>query len=317
MKEKINTVVFHVTRKCNQICPHCFFNSSPYSKEELTLRETILGINDLKNAGIKEIKKFIISGGEPTLWPNLSKLINKIRLEYPLTKIRIDTNGLTLFQTPKLFDIFKADIYDISVDIFHNQGLINKNELFIKKSGSSPLLDFFLNQRKKYKFQLFVRWISDRNDNQLFRKFLNKYKSKVIIKKKFVTATGRGKLLPINIKSKGHLIADKPRNFSCLMGDSLILAINGYWYGCYYPVPFTKICKAGKPNFKKKLKQLTDSFIYKKLSQKRILDFLNYLKKKKPKYNKIINKIIQKRYWYRCQPCEEACRAKIFKKKYE
>jgi organic radical activating enzyme len=316
MKEKIETVVFQVTKKCNQFCPHCFFDASPSSKKELTIEEALLGIKDLENAGIKKIKKIIISGGEPTIWSGIHQLIQRIRLDYPLSKIRIDTNGLTFLQNPELFNTLRADIYDISVDLFHNQGSINKEELFIKRDGTSTLIDYFIKQKRKYKFKLFVRWTSNRNDSLLFKKLLNKYSSRVNIEKKFVTATGRGNLLPRKMRGKGYLISEKSNNFTCLMGDTMFLAVNGYWYGCYHPVSFAKICKAGDLNFKKRLKGLIDSLIYKKLSREKILTFLNYLKKNRHEYKIAINKLIKKRYWYRCQPCEEAAKNNIFKKEY-
>jgi len=315
--KSLNRVVFQLTKKCNLICPHCFFNAGPNKKEKLTLNQTSKALLDLHSLGFNKINKFILTGGEPTLWPDLSSLMVNIRGSFPRTKIRIDTNGINFLINPKLFDLVRADIYDISVDDFHNQAIVSRElrgkKIFIKEDGSSELVDLFLKNRAKYKFELSVRWTSNRQDDHLFNKFFKKYNRKINLEKKPVTATGRGKNLPQVSIDSGYLIKERPDNFSCLMGDSLILDINGSWYGCYHPVGLTKLGKAGDLQLRQRFDKLTKSYFYKNLPKSGLLDVLDSIKNKHPEHQKAIENILIKKYWYRCQPCEDLCRAKIFK----
>lgn len=316
--QSFSRVVFQLTKKCNLACSHCFFNSGQDKNEKLTLSQAIKALLDLYKLGIKKIDTIILTGGEPTIWPHLSALLINIKKLFPKTKIRIDTNGVNFLVDPKLFGVVKADIYDISVDNFHNQSAIdgkfkNKN-IFVKRDGSSPLVDIFLNNQAIYKFGLSVRWTSNRQDDHLFNKFVSKYKGKVDINKKLVTATGRGKNLPSNFTDLGYLIKEKPENFACLMGNSLLLAIDGFWYGCYHPVSLTKLGKVGSQALIKNFKKLINNPLYKNLPKQGLLKVLEEIKKKNPKQKEAIDKVLAKKYWYRCEPCEYLCALGIFKK---
>ena len=318
-KESGIDIVFQIIKKCDQGCPHCFFDSSLLRKEKLTLLQIKKGLQDLKTAGISKINKFIFTGGEPTLHSGLPAMIKAIGGSFPEAKIRIDTNGLNLFEKPSLFKKLDAGIYNISIDPFHNQGLIKKEEkfkdIFIKKDGSSPLLDFFLKQKEKHKFELDVRWTSSREDAEWFEKFFERYKNEdIAITKKFVTATGRAELLPDRMKSSGYLIKENPKNFQCLIGISIILAIDGYWYGCYHPVPFTRLSRAGQSvKFKNRSGKLMGSDIAEKLPGIGIVKTLEIIKKERPESAPAIDEVLKTRYWYRCQPCEDCCKKNIFK----
>ena len=250
--------------------------------------------------------------------PDIISIIKEVRVVFPSSKIRIDTNGLNFFENPLLFKMLEADIYDISVDIFHNHGIMKKEEkfkeIFVKKDGSSDLVNLFLEQRMKYKFQLNIRWTSGGKDNEIFKKFMKKYRNKnVNIVKKSVTATGRGNTLSNAIKGRGYLIEEKLCNFKCLIGDSLLLAIDGFWYGCYHPVSLTKLSLPGHPlEFKLNLENLLSSSLGKILSGDGIINALEFMREKNPKLKVIIKNIMEKRYWYRCQPCEDACKKNVF-----
>ena len=319
MKRTMNDIVFQVIKRCDQNCPHCFFESSPSRKEKLTLLQVRKGLEDLKAGGISKIDKFIFTGGEPTLHLSLPLMVQTVRRIFPKAKIRIDTNGLNLFEKPSLFEKLDADIYDISVDFFHNQGLLKKKEkfknIFVKEDGCSLLLDFFLEQKKKYKFKLNVRWTSNREDDSWFKCFFERYKGRgTMITKKLITATGRARSLPGRMKSFGYLIEENPENFQCLMGNSIILAIDGNWYGCYYPALFTRLSKAGQSmKFRDRLGKLMGSDIAKKLPGIGIIETLESIRKERPELGPAIDKVLKTRYWYRCQPCEDCCKKNIFK----
>ncbi len=318
IKKEFNHVVFQIIKECDQSCPHCFFSSSPKKKEKLTLTQINDALADLKKSGINKINNFIITGGEPTLHPNIAKIVKTIKANYKFSKIRIDTNGLSFLENPLLFKLLNADIYDISIDIFHNQGILRKEkkykEIFIKKNGTSNLVDYFIEHKNKYKFELNIRWTSNRRDNKLFEKFKKKYQDKgLTIVKKNVTATGRAVFLPSAIKGKGYTITEKPNNFKCLIGDSLLLAIDGFWYGCYHPVPITKLSLPGQSlKFRLRLEKLLNSDLGKKLPADGIINVLKSIEGKNPKLKIMVKNIINDRYWYRCQPCEAACANRVF-----
>ncbi len=315
----MNTIVFQVTKKCDQACPHCFFNSRPTEEGELVLPQIKNALDDLKSAGIKKISKFIFTGGEPTIWEPLQEAIKLTKKYYPASNIRVDTNGLNFFKNEKLFSKLDVDLYDLSIDPFHNQGIVSKNniykEVYINNKGRSKLLDLFLKNKSKYKFGLYVRWTSNRHDEKLFSKFSICYKNKnVIIEKKLVTATGRAKKLPFDNLNGGYLIKERPENFHCLMGDSLILTVSAYWHACYHPVSLTKLCKVGSKAFSGKLKKLSGCYLYKNLPKRGLLKILEKLKKENPKLTEKIDQVLNKKYWYRCEPCEDLCSMKVFKK---
>lgn len=310
----INRVVFQLTRRCNLACPHCFFDGGPEAGEMIGFDEANKALSDLRLLGIKKVNVFVLTGGEPTLWPQIIGLIANIRKEFPNSKIRLDTNGLEFFYNQEKFGIIGADIYDISVDAFHNQGApASVGGIFVNSDGSSPLVDVFIKNREKYGFEFFVRWTSDRRDEQLFSRFYKKYGDRVKIEKKLVTATGRGAELPGQKIDSGYLIKENEKNFSCLMGDSFLLAIDGFWYGCYHPVGLTRLGKAGDEAIVKKFKKLISSDFYKNLSKKGLIKFLEEMKKKNPEKSKAIDEVLGKRYWYRCEPCEDLNKKGVFK----
>ncbi|MFZ4632447.1 MAG: radical SAM protein [Patescibacteria group bacterium] len=315
----MNTIVFQVTKKCDQACPHCFFDSLPSGKGELSLLQIKNALDNLKSARIRKVSKFIFTGGEPTIWEPLREAINLTKKYYPLSKIRIDTNGLNFFKDEKLFSELKVDLYDLSIDNFHNQGIVSKKniykDVYVDNSGRSKLVDLFLKNLNKHQFNLYIRWTSNRQDEKLFCKFYNLYKrKKLVIEKKLVTATGRAKTLPFDNLNEGYSIKEKPENFQCLMGDSLILTVDGYWHACYHPVALTKLCKTGSKKFSEKLKKISGCYLYRNLPKRGLLKTLEYLKNENPKLIKKIDKVLAEKYWYRCEPCEKLCSMKVFKK---
>lgn len=262
----LDSVVFQLTRECDEACAHCFFDASPSKTEQLSLKQACDGVEDLVKTDIIP-SEFILTGGEPTLWSGLQQFIALLRSTYPASKIRIDTNGLHLFSNPSLFDAFNVDSYHLSVDTFHNEGIVQKAnvpaDVFISGDGTSKLVDFFLQQQASHRFGLYVRWTSKGEDEDLFQRFRRTYEPRgVIIERKAATATGRGRLLPLRMKSPDYLIHEHPENFTCLMGRSLILAINGSWHGCYHPVSLTYLVEAGDPDLGQRFAALRQSTIY-------------------------------------------------------
>ena len=91
---KLGVMTFQVTRRCNQICDHCC--KGPMQNIDMT-KEIIDKLFNNSEYQITEMTHFIITGGEPTLVPDvieylIDKIINKNIL---ITKhVNIFTNGL-------------------------------------------------------------------------------------------------------------------------------------------------------------------------------------------------------------------------------
>lgn len=312
-------VVLQVTTQCEHVCPHCFLGSRPGFGEQIKISQIRGALENLKSAGINKVSEFIFTGGEPTTWQPLKEAVFLIRKKYPLARIRIDTNGFNFFKNPSLFGSLGADLYHLSVDSFHNQGIIDKKEIYkdiyVDSNGKSKIANLFIKKSNEFKFGLFIRWTSNRQDDKLFDKFCKLYRRPgVVISKKLVTATGRAKNLSSRELKEGYLIEENQENFQCLMGNHLILAANGYWHACYHPVPLTKICKSGSKLFVKNFKIIRQSYLYKNLPKKGFVKVLDYIKKKNPELIEKIDEVLATRYWYRCEPCEKLCSMKIFKR---
>lgn len=84
-----DTVFFEVTRACNLHCIHCFNNSGIKTRNELTLNQCILVIEDLAKTGVQEIR---FTGGEPMILDGIEELLshaNSLNL-----RISIGTNAV-------------------------------------------------------------------------------------------------------------------------------------------------------------------------------------------------------------------------------
>jgi len=124
---KISSVIF--LGGCNFTCPHCHNHTILCgSSNILPLKDAL---NDIREQ-IGFIDGVVISGGEPTLHPNLRDIIHEIRAMG--LAVKLDTNG----SNPKLLkDLLHEGIIDfVAMDIkapferYHSLGFI-KNPLII------------------------------------------------------------------------------------------------------------------------------------------------------------------------------------------
>ncbi|MDR1577252.1 MAG: radical SAM protein [Deltaproteobacteria bacterium] len=91
------TVLLEITQRCDLNCPICFANSGA-SERFTPLAELVDSLNWLRpNVGPVVLQ---ISGGEPTLHPNLPELVAQAAKLFPA--VQLNTNGLTLAQNPQL-----------------------------------------------------------------------------------------------------------------------------------------------------------------------------------------------------------------------
>lgn len=86
--------VFSITNVCNLNCPKCFTYNRPDRKYYKTLDETRTILKHIKKKQ-PDIQLINMTGGEPTLHPNLFDIINVCR-EEGFDRITINTNGLKI-----------------------------------------------------------------------------------------------------------------------------------------------------------------------------------------------------------------------------
>jgi len=109
-------VVWNITRACNLKCLHCYESAGTKDPDELSTEEAIRGINILADAGVLILA---FSGGEPTIRPDILKLIRHAsdRGMFPA----VATNAIVLAQRKKVHEFKKAGLQfaQISLDGFN------------------------------------------------------------------------------------------------------------------------------------------------------------------------------------------------------
>lgn len=117
----------HVTNRCNLSCTHCLFSSSPQEKDTLSFELMLEHINDAYRLGCR---LFVLSGGEPLVYPKIIELIEAI-LSFSGASVVILTNGLLLEKVFTCKDFERSLVqFQISLD-----GLPNEHDA-IRGKGS-------------------------------------------------------------------------------------------------------------------------------------------------------------------------------------
>ena len=84
---------FAVTYKCNSKCLNCNIWQKPINRNELTLKEIKLFLQNNSNL-LKKVKSIQLTGGEPFLRDDLPSIIKTINYSNPKCSIWIPTNAL-------------------------------------------------------------------------------------------------------------------------------------------------------------------------------------------------------------------------------
>jgi SynChlorMet cassette radical SAM/SPASM protein ScmF len=115
VKRTINTLYFYLTEGCNLACRHCWmgprFDATGKKYPTLSVEVFETAIREAKPLGLSGVK---LTGGEPLLHPQITRLLEIIRREG--LKLTIETNGLLC--TPELAaEIAKSPDRFVSVSI--------------------------------------------------------------------------------------------------------------------------------------------------------------------------------------------------------
>ncbi len=89
------TMLIEITQRCNLSCPTCFADSSPERNEFLSLEEFEILIDGLLANGKGDADVLQLSGGEPTIHPQLFEIMDAC-LERGFRRVYINTNGIKL-----------------------------------------------------------------------------------------------------------------------------------------------------------------------------------------------------------------------------
>ena len=120
-----------LTDSCNLRCPTCFTSSSPAAGDAVPLETVLAGIDARLARENERLDVLMLSGGEPTLYPELSALLDEVAAR-PVVRILLNTNGLTLARDDALLDLLathreRLEVYlqfdGVSADAYrHHRG---------------------------------------------------------------------------------------------------------------------------------------------------------------------------------------------------
>src|SRR3981081_271236 len=91
-------VTFYVTHKCNLACSYCTQKEPDVFSEELPTATTIGLLKRIR----KETDSIVITGGEPTLRPDIEELVEAARFECKYRSLLLITNGTLLYRNPRI-----------------------------------------------------------------------------------------------------------------------------------------------------------------------------------------------------------------------
>jgi uncharacterized radical SAM superfamily Fe-S cluster-containing enzyme len=89
------TLIFEITERCNLTCPTCFTASSPHLTWSMTLEDFERKLDALLAAGRDDADIVQLSGGEPTVHPDLPKMIDAC-FARGVRRVYLNTNGIRL-----------------------------------------------------------------------------------------------------------------------------------------------------------------------------------------------------------------------------
>lgn len=95
------TLIFEITERCNLTCPTCFAGSSPHLSWSMPFSEFATKLDALRRNGKSDADIVQISGGEPTIHPELERIIAHC-FDRGVSKVYINTNGLRLARDREL-----------------------------------------------------------------------------------------------------------------------------------------------------------------------------------------------------------------------
>jgi uncharacterized radical SAM superfamily Fe-S cluster-containing enzyme len=95
------TMIFEIIQRCNLTCPTCFTASSPEEDGKLSFEAFASQLDALVAQGKRDADMIQLSGGEPTLHPDLERMI-QYAFDKGIRRVYVNTNGIRLAQDEDL-----------------------------------------------------------------------------------------------------------------------------------------------------------------------------------------------------------------------
>jgi uncharacterized radical SAM superfamily Fe-S cluster-containing enzyme len=93
-----------IAETCNLRCPTCFADSSPDLRNVVAVADVLANVDQRLARENGRIDVLMLSGGEPTLHPELAELLTELTAR-PITRILINSNGLRIATDDVLLDL--------------------------------------------------------------------------------------------------------------------------------------------------------------------------------------------------------------------
>jgi MoaA/NifB/PqqE/SkfB family radical SAM enzyme len=112
-KQQAANVFFHVLTRCNLHCRHCYINPGQHGRKRLPLDriERWLAVFASRSPGAN----LVLLGGEPTLHPDLARVVRCAR-RLGFASITIDTNGYLFNNILDRVTPAEVDVFSFSLD---------------------------------------------------------------------------------------------------------------------------------------------------------------------------------------------------------
>lgn len=96
-----------IAEACNLRCPTCFTDSSPDLRNVVPVAEVLANIDQRLARENGRLDVLMLSGGEPTLHPDLAELLDELTSR-PITRILINTNGVRIATDDSLLELISS-----------------------------------------------------------------------------------------------------------------------------------------------------------------------------------------------------------------
>ncbi len=97
-------LVEDIAETCNLRCPTCFADSSPDLRNVVPVADVLANVDQRLARENGRLDVLMLSGGEPTLHPQLAELLTKLTAR-PITRILVNSNGLRIATDDELLDL--------------------------------------------------------------------------------------------------------------------------------------------------------------------------------------------------------------------
>jgi wyosine [tRNA(Phe)-imidazoG37] synthetase (radical SAM superfamily) len=166
-------------KQCNFDCLYCELEPKKAINKQETIEKTKNIISEVKAKLISNIDVLTVTAnGEPTLYPKLNKLTNKLLKIKGQTKLLILSNGSTICDKKIKKILYKYDIVKLSLDAV-SDSVFKKIDRSTNNISISKIIKHMVKFRKSFKNELvfeilFVDGVNDSDDEvKLLSKAIN------------------------------------------------------------------------------------------------------------------------------------------------